>query len=106
MRGIYYYCNPSKHLIMKISIQELEQNLTRNLILKLAQKEDEFLINQLKLVTPKIKGQITKGKLQWRGIKLIEINDFDGTTKWIEQRGKQIGERLRLEYNLIINQNI
>ena len=90
---------------MKTAMQELEQNLTSKLISKLAQKEDEFLMNQLKFASPKIKGKITKGKLQWRGIKLVEINDFNGTTKWIEQRGNQIGERLRLEYNIILNQN-
>lgn len=79
-----------------------EQNLTRRFIDKLIQKEDEFLISQLKFAVPKIKGEITKGKLQWRGIKLIEINEINGTTKWIEQRGKQIGERLQYSYELKI----
>ena len=78
-------------------------NITSRLMSNIIQKEDEFIKNQLKLVVPKIKGEITKGKLKWRGIKLIEINDINGTTKWIEQRGKQIGERL--EYKIILNQN-
>lgn len=90
---------------MKIEMQELEENITRKLILKLVQKQNEFIMHQLKLANPQIKGEITKGKLQWRGIKLIEINDFKGTTKWLEQRGKQIGERLRLEYDIIFDQN-
>lgn len=76
-------------------------NLTDKIMSSIIQKEDEFLINQLKFANPKIKGEITNGKLQWRGIKLIEINDFNGTTKWLEQRGKQIG--YKLEYKLIIN---
>ena len=78
-------------------------NITSRLMSNIIQKEGEFIKNQLKLVVPKIKGEITKGKLKWRGIKLIEINDINGTTKWIEQRGKQIGERL--EYKIILNQN-
>lgn len=78
-------------------------NITSRLMSNIIQKEDEFIKNQLKLVVPKIKGEITKGKLKWRGIKLIEINDINGNTKWIEQRGKQIGERL--EYKIILNQN-
>ena len=78
-------------------------NITSRLMSNIIQKEDEFIKNQLKLVVPKIKGEITKGKLRWRGIKLIEINDINVITKWVEQRGKQIGERL--EYRVILNQN-
>lgn len=87
---------------MDMNLYLEEQNLTRRFIDKLIQKEDEFLISQLKFAVPKIKGEITKGKLQWRGIKLIEINEINGTTKWIEQRGKQIGERLQYSYELKI----
>lgn len=77
-------------------------NITNKLISNIIEKEDEFIKNQLKLAKPQIKGEITKGKLKWRGIKLIEINDFNGTTKWIEQRGKQIGERLQYTYKIKI----
>ena len=79
-----------------------EESLTRKFINKLIQKEDEFLMNQLKFASPQIKGEITKGKLRWRGIKLIEITDINGTTKWVEQRGKQIGERLQYNYQINI----
>lgn len=89
-----------------MEIYSQEENLTRRFINKLIQKEDEFLISQLKFAVPKIKGKITKGKLQWRGIKLIEINEINGTTKWLEQRGKQIGERLQYNYELKITNNI
>ena len=33
-------------------------------------------------------------------MKLIEINDINGSTKWIEQRGKQIGERLQYIFKI------
>lgn len=77
-------------------------NLTDKIMSSIIQKEDEFIKNQLKLVKPQIKGEITKGKLQWRGIKLIEINDFNGTIKWVEQRGKQIGKRLQYTFEIKI----
>lgn len=89
-----------------MEIYSQEENLTRKFINKLIQKEDEFLISQLKFAVPKIKGEITKGKLQWRGIKLIEINEINGTTKWLEQRGKQIGDRLQYNYELKITNNL
>lgn len=38
--------------------------------------------------TPPIKGKLTKGKLKWRGIKLIISNN--GAQRWIEQRGMKI----------------
>ena len=87
---------------MDMNLYLEEENLTKKFINKLIQKEDEFLLSQLKFAIPQIKGEITKGKLQWRGIKLIEINEINGTTKWLEQRGKQIGERLQYNYELKI----
>lgn len=43
---------------------------------------------------PQIKGDITKGKLKWRGIKLVAIHNNWGeysTTYEITQRGKLLG---------------
>lgn len=42
---------------------------------------------------PKITGQITKAKLRWRGICIIVEKIGFNTTKWIEQRGKQISPK-------------
>ena len=43
---------------------------------------------------PIIKGEITKGKLSWRGIKVV--HEIDGSTRktWLEQRGKRIGQKI------------
>lgn len=44
---------------------------------------------------PQIKGNITKGKLKWRGIKLVAIHNDWGeysTTYKITQRGKLLGK--------------
>lgn len=44
--------------------------------------------------TPRIKGEITKNKLKWRGIKLTRIWRYDNLeeTYTIIQRGKLLGE--------------
>ena len=80
------------------NLRNIEQSLTKNIIQEIIKKEDDFFMEQLKYATPKIKGILTKGKLKWRGIKLIEINEIDLTTKWVEQRGKQLGEKLHISY--------
>ena len=46
-------------------------------------KLKEWLIFSAK---PIIKGKLTKGKLRWRGIKMIKQKN----RVWIEQRGKRI----------------
>lgn len=48
---------------------------------------------------PPIKGELTKGKLRWRGIKRIVQNDFLRTREWIEQRGKRISPIIECEYS-------
>lgn len=56
------------------------------------------LNNQLEAWTrigaiPPIKGEITKGKLKWRGIKIISQKMWSGDfylTYWVEQKGKRI----------------
>lgn len=42
--------------------------------------------------TPSIKGELTKGKIRWRGLRMIHRRtDSDGSYEtWIEQRGKRI----------------
>ena len=62
----------------------------------LQKKIDEHLIKQLEFAEPKIKGEITKGKLRWRGIRLVN-QEIHGTFKkeyYLTQRGKKIGESI------------
>ena len=52
------------------------------------QIEEVFTQYLMILAKPPIKGEITIGKLQWRGIRrMIESNSGD---TWLEQRGKRI----------------
>ena len=55
--------------------------------------EEIFKAAILKNAMPLIKGEITKGKLIWRGIYVR--NDEDGT-QWIEQRGVQISDKVEI----------
>lgn len=41
--------------------------------------------------SPPIKGEITTGKLKWRGVKLVKQNRCTNDVYWLEQRGKRIG---------------
>jgi len=60
-----------------------EQSERQNAILEKAVRENAI---------PPIKGEITKGKMCWRGLKMIHKGSVvDGFTEtWIEQRGKRI----------------
>jgi len=48
-------------------------------------------------VTPPIKGEITKGKLNWRGIKVVHQQEGLNSCYWLEQRG------VRVSLSIIIN---
>ena len=57
--------------------------------------EDEIFISALRVMAePPIKGEITKGKVKWRGIRIVQYNDGFKYTKWLEQRGKQISPKI------------
>lgn len=44
---------------------------------------------------PVVKGEITAGKLKWRGIRLVRY--VAGNQSWLEQRGKRISPIVQLE---------
>jgi len=69
-----------------------EQSERQNAILEKAVREN---------ATPPIKGEMTKGKVRWRGLRMIHRgNGADGFTEtWIEQRGKRITPIIRNEYS-------
>jgi len=58
-------------------------------------KEEEIFTSALRIMAePPIKGEITKGKVRWRGIRIVQYNDGFKYTKWLEQRGKQISPKI------------
>lgn len=53
---------------------------------------------------PPIKGEITKGKLKWRGIKLCQKRTtLDRMEQWIEQRGIIIGKPVVIDFSILHN---
>lgn len=46
---------------------------------------------------PPIKGNITKGKIKWRGIRMCQTHKPYETLIWLEQRGKKIGKLIVLK---------
>jgi hypothetical protein len=61
-------------------------------------KENEIFEKALREnAEPKVTGEITKGKIRWRGIRIIQQNEFLKSVKWLEQRGKQISPKITFE---------
>lgn len=64
-------------------------------------KEEEIFTTALRtMAEPPIKGEITKGKLTWRGIRLIRQQVGFDSYSWLEQRGKQISPKFHTEAKL------
>jgi hypothetical protein len=82
------------NIVNEFSRQQL--NWEDEIISALYKWEDEIFISALRVMAePPIKGEITKGKIQWRGIRMIvQHNDGFKYTKWLEQRGKQISPKI------------
>ena len=69
-----------------------EQSERQNAILEKAVRENAI---------PPIKGEMTKGKVRWRGLRMIHrgTGAYGFTETWIEQRGKRITPIIRNEYS-------
>ena len=73
-------------------------NLTQRLFDEVRRQEEELFTTALRtMAEPPIKGEITKGKIRWRGIRTVQYNDGLKCTKWLEQRGKQISPKIVFE---------
>jgi hypothetical protein len=79
-------------------IQNTQESIVVNVSKQMTDLMDQKLRETLKDVVPPIKGEITKGKLRWRGLRLIQKDEPNGRAFWIEQRGKLIGERHLILY--------
>jgi curli biogenesis system outer membrane secretion channel CsgG len=63
-------------------------------------KENEIFEKALREnAEPKVTGEITKGKIRWRGIRIVQQNELLKSIKWIEQRGKKISPNITFEAN-------
>lgn len=76
-------------------------NVTQRFIFEMRRKEDELFTTALRtMAEPPIKGVITKGKIRWRGIRVIRQQIGLTSYSWLEQRGKQISPKFHMEVKL------
>lgn len=75
-------------LQMKSKTDELYEQMQEDIVKQVNKFVKETI---LQFSEPKIKGEITKGKLRWRSIR--QIHQPENHLMWIEQRGKQIGPK-------------
>jgi hypothetical protein len=77
---------------------DLIDNLTREQV----KFQEDIMFKSLRLYAePPIKGELTKGKIRWRGIRLIQQVTMKGYRTWLEQRGKRISPTIIMEYDNI-----
>lgn len=66
-------------------------DITKAYLSSVRNKQDEIFEAAVRnIAVPTIRGKITKGKIRWRGIKLIVKNDPLKREECLEQRGKRI----------------
>ena len=74
------------------------------LLLQTMQKMNEWAEDILRnYAQPPIKGEITKGKIRWRGIRKCEMPNPQKPSSifhFLEQRGKPIGYPFTIEYTI------
>lgn len=74
------------HKELLYDLQEMEQTI----IGSITKRYNELLETAIRLSEPPIKGEITKGKVKWRGLKIVYKNTFNNLESWVEQRGVKI----------------
>lgn len=64
--------------------------INKRVINELLKQEKYLLEDVMKYSTPKIEGDLTYGKMIWRGIRKITSADKHTLQTWVEQRGERI----------------
>ena len=75
---------------------------TTDIIITSVIKQEEIFFKRYieEFANPPIKGEITKGKIRWRGIKIVQVNNGFQIIKWLEQRGKEISPKIVIDFNV------
>lgn len=69
--------------------EDIIQEWSKQIAEKIAVQKDKFIEDALRrFAKPPIKGEITKGKIKWRGI--VVIDDTINSKMWLRQRGVDI----------------
>lgn len=74
-------------------------DICKDFMLKTFKIREEFIKTWVSVnALPEIKGEVTVGKMKWRGIKIYE--NIDTHEIYIMQRDKKISPTLKIEYKL------
>lgn len=85
---------------MKKHVTSLEE-IANNAIRKRLEKEEKIFRTALRIMAePPIRGEITTGKIRWRGIRVIVQIEGLKQTKWLDQRGRRISPKLVYDVGL------
>lgn len=84
---------------------EKMQSLIYDITSKMRKQADEKLLSFFEpyLREAGIKGEITKGKINWRGIKMKVQNDLSSSKYQLNQRGVDISPVFTVEFGLPLN---
>ena len=82
-------------------MEDMRYDIINQFISDIVKKQNQIFMAALRtMAVPIIKGEITKGKLKWRGIRLCKLNDPLKYIVWLEQRGKQISPKIIVDYSI------
>lgn len=86
-------------------LQQEAANFHDLILEKIQEEEDRKLWEYFEpyLRAAGIKGEITKGKIKWRGIKLKVQNDLGSSKYQLNQRGVDISPVFTVEFGLPLN---
>ena len=78
-------------------VSNFEETKTRILYKARAEQDRIFEYALRNVAEPPVKGKITRGKIRWRGIRLVVKDQFGKHERWLEQRGKRISPVIVIE---------
>ena len=78
-------------------VSNFEETKTRILYKARAEQDCIFEYALRNVAEPPVKGKITRGKIRWRGIRLVVKDSFGKHERWLEQRGKRISPVIVIE---------
>lgn len=93
-----------EHLDLKVyeDLMSKRNNIIQRLSDEVRRQETELFTTALRTrANPPIKREVTKGKIQWRGIKLIRKQVGLDSYSWLEQRGERISQKFHVKAKLL-----
>jgi hypothetical protein len=81
-----------------MELENIQNEIITQFIKKTDEKLMEFITPYLRIAG--IKGEITKGKIKWRGIKMKVHSDFNSTKYQLNQRGIDISPIFEIKNEL------